>query len=221
MSPLRRFAANGVAIHDLSHIDTLSDVAEIVLLVSERTLYVLQNLVAAEALWQARYAVDISEAGYIPVADDDAEWPLYISTINALGSEVYPVVEWKEWNLPVVKQGGAECEIDPETSQYVRLGDIVILNLACTIANGSGSPGAISVEGLPDDAIPADGAAIAGSMGGIDPGSRHYSGIVSWATNGAKFNFIDPGSGDFIGSTPAWTLAVNDRLWFSIVYRGA
>lgn len=79
------------AIHDLAHLASLSGEPSLVLLVSERSLYVLQNLVAVDAVRMDRYAVDIGRDMYTPLDEADAEFSLYETVANALGLETLPM----------------------------------------------------------------------------------------------------------------------------------
>jgi hypothetical protein len=81
------YAPHGT-IHDLAHLAELCDSACRILCVSDRTLYVLQNLVNFDATFRARYAVELLEKGFIPVTEDSPLWPLYRSTVAALPLEV-------------------------------------------------------------------------------------------------------------------------------------
>src|SRR3989304_5997891 len=118
MTGLRPGRSDGNSIHDLSHISSLSDGPGIVLYVSERSLYVLQNLVAAEASFAARYATTISAAGYVPVTEEDEDWPLFQGVVNNLGLEVIKVAGWQPWSLPILQQNGVVCSIDPTGSLF-------------------------------------------------------------------------------------------------------
>jgi hypothetical protein len=80
--PVRR------SVHALDHLATLSDVPELCLTVSERTLYILQNLSTLDAIDAYQYAKSMEEGGYVPVAEEDDEWALYRSVCNALQLEL-------------------------------------------------------------------------------------------------------------------------------------
>jgi len=82
------------AIHSLAHLDSLSDVPGIALFVSERTLYILQNLAALDATFSYRYASAILTGGYIPVQEEDvANYALYESVVERLQLEVLEMPE--------------------------------------------------------------------------------------------------------------------------------
>lgn len=77
------------ALHDLGHIITLSVCRDRILCVSERTLYILQNLAALDVEFAARYSDEFYPDGYIPVArDDPVNWELFTQTYEQLQVEV-------------------------------------------------------------------------------------------------------------------------------------
>src|SRR3989304_3660982 len=119
MTGLRLWRSDGNSIHDLSHISSLSDVPGIVLYVSERSLYVLQNLVAAEASFAARYATTISAAGYVPVTEEDEDWPLFQGVVNNLGLEGVKGAGWQPRRLRIVEENGGVCSVDPTGSPFL------------------------------------------------------------------------------------------------------
>lgn len=78
------------AIFDLGHLDTLSDVQGLTLLLSPRTLYVLQNLVVADVTDRNRYAAIILESGwYITPEEDSEDWQTMLDVIEGVEEEVY------------------------------------------------------------------------------------------------------------------------------------
>jgi hypothetical protein len=80
------------AIFDLAHLESLSSAQGLNLFVSPRTLYVLQNLVAADVGDWTRYAKQILEGGwYITPSEEDDEWQTMLDTIEGVEVEVYPV----------------------------------------------------------------------------------------------------------------------------------
>jgi len=77
------------AIHSLSHLSELSPVRSVLLCISERSFYVLQNLVAEDVAFRARYALEELDAGFVPVCDQDAEWDDYLAVVENLQLEVW------------------------------------------------------------------------------------------------------------------------------------
>lgn len=77
--------------HDMQELAGLSDVPDKLLLLSERSLSILNDLVRIDAAFYARYAQDISDGGYTPVAAGTADAVLVDEYVNALQLEVLPV----------------------------------------------------------------------------------------------------------------------------------
>lgn len=69
-----RYAFAGKAVFDLAHLAELSDVPSLLLTVSERTFYLLQNLAVTEVINPRRYAVAFADQEYTPVTESDGEY---------------------------------------------------------------------------------------------------------------------------------------------------
>lgn len=77
------------AIHDLAHLEELSDARCRILCVSDRTLYILHNLAALDVTFKSRFAVDLLTSGYIAVTDDDEQLTdLYRDAVTCFQLEV-------------------------------------------------------------------------------------------------------------------------------------
>lgn len=76
------------SIHDLEHLATLGADRNLLLCVSERTLYVLLNLTALDVTFRKRYAEELEEGGYVPVNDGSPLYGLYQETVEAVQLEV-------------------------------------------------------------------------------------------------------------------------------------
>jgi hypothetical protein len=220
MTGLRSYPRFGEAIHDLGHIQTLSDEPEIVLRVSGRTLYIIQNLAAAEAGFNTRYAVSQVEAGYIPVDPGDDEWPTYIETVNQLGVETVPIpytwleespfgniVQENELDLSVNHAGYL---IDPVTGLLHYEAYLSVQN-----AGTSGYP--ISLTdwvSLPASITPMGVFTILRNAG------VWHSGVLMPQWLGASYVFLHTdGAASVLGVNPVFALDPADLLYFSGSYR--
>lgn len=93
---LRRVLASE-AVFDLAHLDGLSDAPDLVLLVSERTVYLLLNLIIADVAQAKRYAVDFTPQHYVPLVESDPEHELFKSVVAAAHLEVQEMATLQEW----------------------------------------------------------------------------------------------------------------------------
>lgn len=215
MSTLRRFAKNGTAIHDLGHIASLSAVPEIVLFVSERTLYVLQNLVDAEASWRTRYAVDVSSSGYVPVEEGDPEWSDYIDTVNNLGVEVFS--EMPVYQDAVFKLWQGENEIDL-VWQYARVmvyGQLAVVHVGFR-ANENGTAGqVIYLEPPSSPPLYSQTNRTIGHFRYSRVGGNYVGIVFSTLTN--EFRLV-VNEGNHFGANPSVAVAVNDVLTCNLAY---
>lgn len=72
----------------LAHLADLSDERDLILLLSERSLYLIENLAALDITDASRYATAYSKSGYEPVRENDAEYPLYVDVRDAAHLEL-------------------------------------------------------------------------------------------------------------------------------------
>lgn len=103
------------AIFDLAHLATLSGVPSRCLFVSDKTLYVLQNLVVADVISLSRYARVVLDGGYyIPCDPWSDEYPAVLEIIEGVETEVYPMAcyaytgVYAEWKSLVRTEDGTE-----------------------------------------------------------------------------------------------------------------
>jgi hypothetical protein len=93
------------AIFDLAHLESLSSAQGLNLFVSPRTLYVLQNLVAADVTDWTRYAKQILEGGwYITPAEDDDEWQTMLDVVEGVEVEVYPMGQFEPQGTVIINE---------------------------------------------------------------------------------------------------------------------
>lgn len=88
MTLLRPLPGAGGTVHDLARLDTLSDAPDRFIILSERSLYVLENLVADGPLEAQNFAVEILDYHYLLAQEDDPEWVLRQSVIDGIQREV-------------------------------------------------------------------------------------------------------------------------------------
>jgi len=88
MSVLRSLPGAGGTVHDLGRLDTLSSDPDRVLILSERSIYVLQNLVADGPLNAQNFAVEVLDSHYLLAQEEDPEWMLRQSVIDEIQAEV-------------------------------------------------------------------------------------------------------------------------------------
>jgi hypothetical protein len=88
MSVFRRYSQAAGAIHDLEHIAGLSAERTIPLLLSERALYVLQNLAGQDIGFECRWAVSKEDQGYQRLTTDDAEYSTFVDVVSEIGYQL-------------------------------------------------------------------------------------------------------------------------------------
>jgi hypothetical protein len=90
MSAFRRYNESRGALFDLGHLGGLSADRTLPLFVSPRTLYILQNLAAADVEQSWRYAVELQDGGYLAVRPDDDEHALFAQVSKEVALELMP-----------------------------------------------------------------------------------------------------------------------------------
>lgn len=76
------------AIHSLPHLATLSPDRDVLLCISDRSYYVLLNLVALDAQFAARYAQELNQYGFWPIREGDPDYQLYLDVVENLEVEM-------------------------------------------------------------------------------------------------------------------------------------
>lgn len=80
------------AVFDLAHLATLSGEPGHCLVVSSKTLYILQNLVVSDVPGLSRYAIAMLDGGYyVPCQPWSDEYGTVLEIIEGVETEVYPV----------------------------------------------------------------------------------------------------------------------------------
>jgi hypothetical protein len=83
------------ALHDLAHYLDIDEGARSVLLLSDRTLYLVQNWAALDLAMRARWIAEGNEFGYLPPepgSDDDAA---YLAAVELAQEELTPMPAWE------------------------------------------------------------------------------------------------------------------------------
>lgn len=93
---MRRVLASH-AVFDLARLDGLSDAPAHVLHVSERTFYLLLNLVIADIAQPTRYAVGFAPSHYVPLAPSDPEYALWTDVVAGAMLEIQDMATLDEW----------------------------------------------------------------------------------------------------------------------------
>jgi hypothetical protein len=113
------------SIHDLSKIAELSPSVMNARLLSDRSLYILQNLAAQDVILMDRYAVQFDNNGYYLVEDSDSEYPDYISASNLVALELsqemtlsYPRNGTMWHDQAIVVWGNALAHVPSTTQRY-------------------------------------------------------------------------------------------------------
>jgi hypothetical protein len=100
-------------------------------------LYLLHNFVVADVAFHSRYASLKTEAGYYPVSEDDAYYPLYLSVVNAARLEVLDMT----------------CDIESGLNAIAEALSELSINVSCGGGGGGdgGSVVAPCVQNVPND----------------------------------------------------------------------
>lgn len=212
----RRYPTGAIAVHDLGHLDALSDDPGLTLFVSPRTLYLLQNLAGADVALSSRYALDLLYAGYIPVADTDPEYLLYESVVRELQVEVIPLPTWETWTGTLYQPAATplDATFSPDPGFLVDPRGLCHWHMACVVGE-VGSAGAIFLLG-PGPAFV--GPPIVGDFVILRDGVGFVEGSVYDLGDG-RVAMLANGAVDFVGSSPSFALAVGDYIWMQGTYR--
>src|SRR3970040_1416926 len=90
MTTIRNLARVGGSVHDVAYLDTLNPDDFHVIVLSERSLYILNNLSLGEVGCLARYAKQYLPGNLFVPVEVGAEWEEFgRDTQNAFGWEIY------------------------------------------------------------------------------------------------------------------------------------
>jgi hypothetical protein len=119
---------------------------------------------------------------------------------------------------PVLTQGNQTPTISGYTAKYVKIGKTIQLWGYLPIQSSGQASQLIIVTGLPISPVLDSWQAI-GSFFGMDYGTGILAGVVQILNDsGWKLYFSSPNANNWLGINPAWTLANQDYLTFSINY---
>ncbi len=85
---LRDIESVGGAIHDVARLKSMDDGPCNVVLVSERTLNIIQNYAIDEATYTSRYGVEFKGGDYVPVDPEHTDYEFVLGVIRAYRNEV-------------------------------------------------------------------------------------------------------------------------------------
>jgi hypothetical protein len=200
------------AIHDLEHLSLLSDAPDLPLYVSERSLYILQNLVDREATWASRYAVALVNGGYNRVEEEDAEYALYLACVERLQEEVIQTrMEWTEFTPHCWQPATSELDLDQVDGQYLYIHPILHW-YATFVIDEAGAAGRIVVRGQ-TDIDPVRMVSLAGTWLMARSGLTRTGVLKPYVTDTSLWELWSDGDTGKFGQSPAFPLAVGDQFW--------
>jgi len=200
----------------LEHLDGLSDDQSLSLLVSPRTLYVLQNGVLGLLREQAFYASARFGEQYIPVDEADDYFPLYISALADLERDI---VETQMIDFEIGLTQGSEVTKTINLARYQILGNMAFVSLWLQPTEAGDPNNPITLYNMPNAILP--------KVQGWNPlgNGYHLRTSIGWqhliciafSAPGIWYLFSDQGGG-FYGQTPAVTLAANEVIALNLAY---
>jgi hypothetical protein len=200
------------AIHDLGHLSPLSDAPDLPLYVSERSLYILQNLVDREATWASRYAVALVNGGYNRVEEEDAEYALYLACVERLQEEVVQTrMEWTEFTPRLWQPGNTERALDQVDGQYLYIHPILHW-FATFVLDEAGANGKVVVQ-LQHDIDPYRMVSLAGTWLMVRSGLVRAGVLKPFTANLSLQELWANGETGKFGDSPAFPLAIGDQFW--------
>jgi hypothetical protein len=88
MPPFHKWTRPRGAVNDVATALALADSGCNILLLSDATLYVLQNLVALDVTFMSRWADQVFDNGYYPIREDSANYSAWVDLIHQIKGEV-------------------------------------------------------------------------------------------------------------------------------------
>lgn len=137
-------------------------------------------------------------------------------TAGSLPASVITSAAWTSWT-PVFSQGVTPTITNTE-SRYFRIGRLIVVECAVTFTS-AGTGGSVIFCSLPVTPLFNVGKGI-GSFYANDNGTTAYGGVVLMASS-TVVSFLVGASTNFLGASPAWTLANTDTMSFTLSYEAA
>lgn len=209
------------AIHLIPIIESLSDTADNFLVVSDRSLYILNNVIALDAIDQARYALELLAYGrFQSLETDDEEYEVYDDATDRLQVELIPMsLDWQTWSDPTLFQGTTEVQIAPSIAQYIKLGTLAFVQYAVTVTQDSTFTARINIRGQPADIIAHTTQTVLGSaIVRRNTDNIYYQGSVIRIAD-TTWRIVTSGQTSELGNTPSFLLKANDVVSFQCVYK--
>jgi hypothetical protein len=88
MPPFHKWTRPRGSVHNVDHALALAESGCNILIVSDATLYAIQNLVALDLTFMSRWADQIFDFGYNPITPDSANYDQWVDLVHQIQSEV-------------------------------------------------------------------------------------------------------------------------------------
>jgi hypothetical protein len=206
------------AIHDLGHLAPLSDAPDLALSVSERSLYILQNLVDREATWASRYAVALVNGGYNRVEEEDDEYALYLECVEGLQREVIVQrMEWQTWLPRLWQPATTELSLVQVEGYFLAIDPILHFYAHFTLEE-NGASGRVIIR-LPTDYPPFDTVGVMGTFLMRRSGLNRAGWLRPYVSDTSLQELWVSGEAGIFGQSPSFALAAGDEFALFGFYR--
>jgi hypothetical protein len=133
------------------------------------------------------------------------------STIYATVAN-FPASAWTSWT-PTVRQGATTLSTSNNLSTYIQYGKLVFVKCSISITSTGSAGGRISITSpISQNLVPVKYSI--GNLVYIDAGTCFYNGSVTMDGSDGRFYGIIHSLADYLGTTPSFTAANGDSVYF-------
>jgi hypothetical protein len=125
----------------------------------------------------------------------------------------FPTSAWTSWT-PTVRQGATTLSTTGNLSTYIQYGKLVFIKCSIGITSTGSAGGRISVTSpISHTLVPVKYAI--GNFVYIDAGTCFYNGSITLDGSDGRFYGIVHSLADYLGTTPSFTAANGDSIYFT------
>jgi len=199
---MRPFTYPRGSLHDMQELAGLSDVPDQLLLVSDRTLSLLQDFARVDVAFYARYAWQFAADAYVEVVEGSAEAVLVDAYISALQLEL----------VPVPGGGGVGVFIgDVEYLEQLPLGYSGVVRAYVNHTMAGAGDYTLAIGTVPADTIWVV-ENLSSYFSGTSTGVSLYPSVVSGGNNMPLMQALAPSNNYWFGWPNQITLAAGEQL---------
>jgi len=205
------------AVFDLEHLLALSDAPSLPLVVSERTLYLLENLSLTDITDASRFSsTPVEDNLYMAVDEEDVdEYALFLDVMHQAQLEILETMA-TDFSFGLMQDIPVSHNII--WARYAVIGNWVFVNAKTTISTAGVSGQPLYIWNWPEELEPADnGDSVLMGVGSFYGGVSLYN-LEIFSVYGQDLKVFGVDQGLLLGSNPALAVKSGDVIRLNLAY---